>query len=244
MWNWHDGKMALEYLFCAGGSPPPRGSTSSGCYDLPERVLPPDVLGAPTPRRRTRSASWSGSRPARSAWPPSPTCATTSGCRRPTSKAAVAELVEAGELLPVAVEGWAAPAYLWHDARRPRRVAARALLSPFDSLIWFRERTERLFGFRYRIEIYTPGAEAACTATTCCRSCSARRWSARVDLKSDRQAGVLRVPGAWLESDEDRDHVAGELADELAITAAWLGLDGVVVMPRGDLAGALRAAAP
>ena len=158
-----------------------------------------------------------------------------------SSKAALAELVESGELVPVEVAGWGAPAYLWHEARRPRSVAARALLSPFDSLIWFRERTERLFGFHYRIEIYTPEPQ--------------RRFGyyvlpfllgdalvGRVDLKSDRQAGVLRVQSAWLEPGHDAGHVAAELAAELSLAAGWLGLGAVEVAPRGDLAPQLAQA--
>jgi hypothetical protein len=124
---------------------------------------------------------------------------------------------------------------LWHEARRPRRITARALLSPFDPVVWFRERTERLFGFRYRIEIYTPAAQRI-YGYYVLPVLLGDALVARVDLKSDRQAGVLRVQAAHLEDGHDPHQVAGELAEELATTASWLGLGGVVVMPRGDLA--------
>ena len=157
------------------------------------------------------------------------------------SKQAVAELVESGELEPVEVEDWSAPAYLWHEAKRPRRVAARALLSPFDPVVWFRERTERLFGFRYRIEIYTP-APKRIYGYYVLPVLLGEALVGRVDLKSDRQAGVLRVQAAHLEHGHDPHYVAEELAAELAVTAEWLGLSGVVVMPRGELAPMLATA--
>jgi uncharacterized protein YcaQ len=138
-------------------------------------------------------------------------------------------------LIAVSVDGWGPPAYLWAAARRPRRITARALLSPFDSLIWFRERTERLFGFRYRIEIYTPGPKRE-YGYYVLPFLLGDALVARVDLKSDRQAGVLRVQGAYLEDGTDPHYVAGELAEELVTTADWLGLSSVEVMPRGDLA--------
>ena len=239
MWNWHVGKTLLEYLFFAGEVTAARRVNFERLYDIPERVLPLDILDAPTPApedaqreliRRAARACGIGTEPDLRDY---------FRMSHSASKRAVAELVEAGELAPVEVAGWSAPAYVWHEARRPRRINARALLSPFDPVVWFRERTERLFGFHYRIEIYTPAPK--------------RQYGyyvlpfllddalvARVDLKADRQAGVLRVQSAWLEAGAPSERVAGELAAELGVMAQWLELDGVVVMPRGDLAAVLQ----
>jgi uncharacterized protein YcaQ len=154
----------------------------------------------------------------------------------PEARPRLAELVEAGALLPVEVEGWQHPAYLHPEARRPRRVDARALLSPFDSLVWERERSERIFGMRVVLEIYTPAPK--------------RRWGyyvlpfllgdalvGRVDLKADRAAGALVVQAAWIEpAHADRaPEVAAELEAELAGLATFLELDHVTTTGRGDL---------
>lgn len=238
MWNWSDGKTALEWLFFAGEITTAKRVNFERWYDLAENVIPPEILAVPTPEpadakrelvRISARAHGIGTEPDLRDY---------FRLGHADTKRAVAELVESGELVPATVRGWDAPAYLWHEARRPRRVAARALLSPFDSLIWFRDRTLRLFDLHYRIEIYTREQD--------------RRYGyyvlpfllgenivGRVDLKADRQACVLRVQSAWAEPGHDPGYVAAELAAELASVAGWLGLDAVEVMPRGDLAGPL-----
>jgi uncharacterized protein YcaQ len=241
MWNWHAGKTALEHLFYAGRITTAKRVNFERYYDLTERVLPADVLAAATPadadaqrelvRVAARALGVATEPDLRDYFRLAPEA----------SKQAVAELVESGELLPVEVAGWRAPAYVWHAARRPRRVEARALLAPFDPLIWYRQRTERLFGFRYRIEIYVPEPQRQ-YGYYVLPFLLGDRLVARVDLKSDRQRGVLRVQSAWLEAGADPRQVVAELAAELALAAKWLDLDGVEVMPRGDLAAGLAAA--
>jgi uncharacterized protein YcaQ len=241
MWNWHAGKVALEYLFWAGQVSAAYRVNFERYYDVPARVIPPAVLARPTPSVEEAQRELVRVAARAMGVATEPDLGDYFRLPRGESKARVAELVAAGELLPVTVAGWRAPAYLWPAARRPRAVHARALLSPFDSLIWFRERTERIFGFRYRIEIYTP-AERRVHGYYVLPFLLGDSLAARVDLKSDRQAGLLLVQGAFAEDGVDRELVAAELAAELALTADWLGLDGVAVNERGDLAAALRKA--
>jgi uncharacterized protein YcaQ len=240
MWNWHEGKVALEHLFFAGRVVAARRINFERHYDLPERVLPAEILAAPTPSKPEAQRELTRIAAAALGVATEPDLGDYFRLPRADSKLRVAELVSAGELTPVDVKGWGAPAYLWPAAQRPRRIDARALLSPFDPLIWFRRRTERLFGFRYRIEIYTP-AEKRIHGYYVLPFLLDDRLVARVDLKSDRQRGVLLVQGAFAEDGVDVGQVAAALAVELRDVAGWQSLtEGVEVKPNGDLAPALR----
>ncbi len=241
MWNWHEGKVALEHLFFTGQVTAARRINFERLYDTTDRVLPAEILAQPTPD--VADAQRELVRIAARALGVATEADLGDYFRLPraASKARVAELTDAGELIGVTVAGWTGPAYLWPAARQPRRIRARALLTPFDSLVWFRARTERLFGFRYRIEIYTPAAKRV-HGYYVLPFLLGEDLVARVDLKSDRQRNALLVQGAFAEPGVDRSHVAGELAAELSLVAAWLGLRDLVVAGRGDLSAELSAA--
>jgi uncharacterized protein YcaQ len=239
-WGWSEAKRATECLFWAGElTTATRRGTFERVYGLPQDVLPKAVWSAPTPSRAQahrvllrRAAAAMG-------------VATERDLRDyfrmgvADARQGVAELVEAGDLTPVAVEGWDQRAYLAPGARRPRKVVANALLSPFDNLIWFRERAERLFDIRIRLEIYTPAAKRT-HGYYVLPFLQGEAITARVDLKADRKAGLLRVLSAHREPMANAETPAA-LAAELRLMAAWLGLAGVAVAASGDLSPALSA---
>ena len=242
MWDWHAGKVALEWLFFTGAVTATHRTTSfEKVYDLTDRVLPAAVLETPTPdpadavrelvRTAARALGVATERDLRDYFRLKPVAART----------AIGELADAGELLPVEVAGWGAPAWLDPQARRPRWIRAQALLSPFDSLVWERPRMERIFDFRYRLEIYTPAAKRV-HGYYVLPFLLGDRIVARADLKADRQAGILRVQAVHGEQGIERPVVADALADELRLMADWLELDDVVVSGAGDLAADLAGA--
>ncbi len=239
-WDHSDAKTALAALFHSGRiTARRRPRDMAKVYDLPERVFPAEVLARPAVGEHearkgllliaARSHGVATLRDLADYHHLTPT----------RSQAPLGELVEEGRLLPVTVEGWDRPAFLHPDARRPRRVAARALLSPFDPVVWTRDRALRLFGFHYRIEIYTPAAQRV-HGYYVLPFLLGDRLVGRADLKADRAAGVLRVQSAWIEPGEDPDAVAGALSEELHLMAGWLGLDGIEVTGAGDLGPTLH----
>jgi len=233
MWEWSEAKHALEWLFWSGlVAATHRRSSFERVYDLPERVLPAAVLAQPTPSPRDAQRDLLA-HAARALG------VATAGDLRdyhrlPAGEVAalLAELVEAGTITPVQVRGWRQPAFLHRDAVAGRRLGGGVLLSPFDPLVWRRERTERLFNFRYRLEIYTP-ADQREHGYYVLPFLLDGALVGRVDLKADRAARRLLVQQASLEPDAP-PHAAAALWAELQRMANWLELDAVD--PQGSAA--------
>lgn len=241
-WDWDDAKRALEYLFYAGRvTTRARDTDFARVYDLPERVLPAKALDASTPseldaRRELlrRAAGHLG-------------VATFSDLadyhrQKPReARTALDSLVADSTLRLASVEGWAEPAYVPKRVTIPRSVEACALLSPFDSLVWNRDRNERLFGFHYRIEIYTPKPKRRFGYYVLPVLCN-ERLVGRLDMKADRQAGALRVEAAFLEPGVSARSVVAPIAGQLRAMGEWLGLGDIAVGRRGSLAAPLASA--
>ncbi|MFD6156544.1 winged helix-turn-helix domain-containing protein [Nocardia sp. NPDC060256] len=233
-WNLSDTKMICEQLFAAGALSVDKRVSFARHYDLAERVIPPDILARTVSEEDAvrelvlRAATAHG-------------IGTETDLRdyyrlhRRQTEPAIADLVDAGELLPVEVEGWDKPAYLRAGTPIPRRVEGAALLCPFDPLIFFRARTERLFDFHYRIEIYTPEPKRVHGYYVFPFLLNGELVG-RVDLRAERAAGRLSVPAAFAEPGYDTPGTAHALTEALRDMADWLELDKVVIGSRGNLA--------
>ncbi|MDQ3339921.1 MAG: winged helix DNA-binding domain-containing protein [Myxococcota bacterium] len=237
-WAWSEAKTAIEWLFWSGQVTAASRRQFERLYDLPERVLPAAIVGAPMIEEHDahrllveRASKALG-------------VATEADLRDyyrlplASSRAAVAELASSGTLVRASVEGWAKPAFVHRDVEPPHTVDAHALLSPFDSLIWTRERTERMFGMKFRLEVYTPAPKRV-HGYYVLPFLLGDALVARVDLKADRAAQTLRVQAAHLEPKQKAKLVAPALMRELRAMADWMKLEHVVVAQRGDLATTL-----
>jgi hypothetical protein len=256
-WGYGKGKVALEALFMCGRVAVAGRRNFARLYDLPERVFPAEHFAGPAPS--IEEAHRALLLNAASALGIGTAADLLDYYRLPkrAAQARLAELVDSGAVQQVTVAGWKEPAYLDPAAEVPQAVEARALLSPFDSLIWAtgemgakgeqagmpgsRGRTQRLFGFRYSLEIYVPAAKRV-FGYYVLPFLLGDRLVGRVDLKADRKAKTLLVRGAYAEPDEPPGRVAEALAYELGLMAQWLGLPDVRVEPHGNLASALAAA--
>jgi len=252
-WGWGNGKAALEFLYDSGLVAIAGRRGFQRLYDIAERVIPPAALDAPpVPREEAmkqliclgakaygvgtfgdivgyfNSDGWHDRM-----------ATGRKGRAKPVAKRLVSELVEEERLLPARVDGWPEPAYVHPGVRVPKSVHARALVTPFDSLVWNRKRIERLFGMKYTIELYTPPPKRV-YGYYVFPFLLGDTLVARCDLKADRQRKILMVQSAFLEPGQDARGVVPDLAGELREVQAWLELDRIEVGERGDLAAKLR----
>jgi hypothetical protein len=239
MWGWSKGKVALEALFMGGRITTAHRPNFTRMYDLSERVVPGEYFDAEG-LEQDEAQSILLLKAARSMGVATAAdLADYHRIRMPEARPLIERLSADGLLVEVEVESWARTAYLHPEARLPRRISGRALLSPFDNLVWYRDRIERLWDFHYRIEIYVPEPKRV-YGYYVLPFLLDEQLVARVDLKTDRKKGSLLVKGVFAEPGVDRARVARELRAELELTCSWFGLNDVVVSPNGDLADAVR----
>ena len=238
-WRWDDGKAALEYLFWTGQITTASRRGFERVYDLTERVIPANILNLPTPtaddaQRQLLNIAGQALGVASEA-----DLRDYFRLSATEAKPRIAELVENGDIYPVHIDNWKQPAYLHRNAKLPGKISAQALLTPFDPLVWERNRIERLFDFNYRIEIYTPVAKRR-YGYYVLPFLVDERLAARVDLQADRNNQNLRVLACYIEDDITSEPVVTTLGVELLKLATWLNLSDVVIKQRGNLARPLR----
>lgn len=234
MWGWSNGKVALEALFLKGLVTTAERHNFTRRYDLPERVIPEGALNASAPGHDGSLAELLMLSARSLGVGTADDIADYYRIKMPAARPVLRRLVEGGELQEVEVEGWDKPAYLHREASLPRRATGTALLSPFDNLIWYRPRVERLWDFHYRIEIYVP-EEKRVHGYYVLPFLMDGDLVGRVDLKTDRRDNTLQVKGAFAEPDVNMTRVGRALRSELELVAGWMGLDEVVVARNGDL---------
>ncbi len=242
-WGWSDGKRALEFLFWAGRVTTKTRKNFERVYDVTERVLPPEVMSAKTPSAEEAHRELVSLSARALGIATDDDLADYFRLRLGEVRPRIAELVDARVLVPVKIDGIAKPAYLHVDAKVPRAVSGRAILSPFDPLVWHRARTHRLFDFHYRIEIYTP-EHLRNHGYYVLPFLDGETLAARVDLKAARDASTLLVQAVHLEPGAHSAKTAESLAAELRDLAKWLGLEKITVTRKGSLAKALAKELP
>jgi hypothetical protein len=238
MWGWSKGKVALEALFMEGLVTTSHRPNFVRMYDLTERVIAGEHLAADGLEREEAQAVLLMKAAGSLGVATADDLADYYRIRMPQARPVIKQLVSEGRLVEVDVPGWDKPTFIHPEASLPRRVEGRALLSPFDNLIWYRDRVERLWDFYYRIEIYVPAPKRV-HGYYVLPFLLDGDLAARVDLKLDRKTGALLVKGAFAEPDTDIVRVGRELREELESTATWLGASDLVVAPNGDLAPTL-----
>jgi uncharacterized protein len=239
-WGYGPAKVALEHLFDRGEVTALRTGNFMRLYDVPERMLPAEVLNTPSPSKDEAYRTLLREAVRHHGIGTASDIADYYRLHLPTARPILAALADAREIVEVHVPGWRGPVYLDPEAARPRSITASTLLSPFDPVVWCRPRAERLFDFRYRIEIYVPERNRI-HGYYVLPFLLDGDLVARVDLKADRASGTLLVRSAFAETGVDRRAVTASLAPELERYAAWLGLTAIRVEPKGDMAPNLAA---
>ena len=243
-WDWDAAKAALEFLFWKGEVAATRRSNDfARLYDLPERVLPAWAVEAETPEENDARRELIRQATRHLGVGTLKDIADYHRQRITDVRPLVEDLVRQGDLVPISVDGWSHTAYACPDLHIPRTLSARAMLSPFDPVVWFRDRDERLFDFHYRIEIYTPASKRR-YGYYVLPFLLGDRLVGRFDLKADRAQGVLRIQSSWVEGSDDtptrRREVASEAIEELQTMSCWLGLSSIEIAERGSLAKEMR----